>query len=138
NIFGGMQRGGGGQGFFRKPYHYESDAVGLRDVPIPVWTTKSFHATYEAPNIAPPIQAELTYYLVQEQGKDLRIAGIVKSGLAVDLDDIWLFYLDKAYPIAGGLAKGADLKIRLELGDGKPVKDWSSSGADGTRTQTAQ
>jgi len=134
NMFGGMQRGGG-QGFFRKPYRYDADAAGLLDVPIPVWTTKSFHASWEAVNIPPPIHAELSY---PARNKDPHLVGMLKNGLAVDLDDAWVFYFDKVYPIEGGLPKGAEIKISLESTQGKGVTEWSAGSRDGDRPQTAQ
>ena len=133
---GGMGRpGGSGQGFFRKPYRYDADASGLIDVPIPVWTTKSFHASWEAPNIPPPIHAELSYPL---RNDDMHLTGVLKNGLAVDLDDAWIFYFDKAYPIEGGLPRGAEIKIGLEAAKGKGISEWSGGARDGDRPQTAQ
>ncbi|MCI0683832.1 MAG: hypothetical protein L0Y71_17135 [Gemmataceae bacterium] len=139
NMFGGMGARGSGQGFFRKPYSYEPDAVGLRDVPIPVWTTKSFHAAWEMTGLPPPLQVDLSYHQQQEQGKDMRISGTIKSGLAVDLEDVWLLYLDKAYPIDGGLAKGVERPISFEAREGQGIRDdWAQSQRDGPRLQTAQ
>lgn len=138
DMFGGMGARGSGQGFFRKPYRYEADAVGLLDVPIPVWTTKSFHAAYEMPNLAPPMEVDLTYFQQLEKGKDLRLAGTIKNGLAVDLEDVWLIYINKAHAIDGGLPKGAAIPISLE-GEGKTIRDdWAVSNRDGDRVQTAQ
>jgi hypothetical protein len=132
---GGMGRAGGGQSFFRKPYRYDADASGLLDVPIPVWTTKSFHASWEALNIPPPIHAELNY---PTRDQDPHLTGVLKNGLAVDLDDAWIFYFDKAYPIEGGLPRGAEIKISLESTKGKGVAEWSTGSRDGDRPQTAQ
>jgi hypothetical protein len=136
--FGGMGQRGSGQGFFRKPYTYEADATGLRDVPIPVWTTKSFDAAWEMNNLAPPVEVDLTYFQQLEKGREVKIAGTIKSGLAVDLDDVWIIYIDKAYPIDGGLAKGAAAQVHLE-GQGKSIRDeWAVANRDGNRLQTAQ
>src|SRR5262249_29558562 len=125
-----------GQSFFRKPYRYEVDAMGLLDVPIPVWTTKSFHAAYEVPNVTPPLQADLTYF--QQQQRDLQLSGTVKSNLAVDLQDVWLIYMDRAYAVEGGLPKGAEIKIHFEDAQKKAISDWAARGEDGDRPQTAQ
>ncbi len=135
--FRGMGRGGG-QGFFRKPYHYEADATGLVDVPIPVWTTKAFEASWEINSLAPPLDAKLTYYVGIEKGKELRVAGTIKSGLGVDLEDAYLFYLDQAYPIEGGVPKAKEILLSLELGQGKKISEWAPAGKDGNRLQTAQ
>lgn len=135
NMFGGMQRGGG-QGFFRKPYRYEADATGLLDVPIPVWTTKTFHAAWEAVNVAPPFQAQLVYH--QQQDKEMVLTGTLKSGLAVDLEDAWLLYFENAFPLEAGLPKGSEIKIQLNRAKARSIsKEWAS-GNDGERVQTAQ
>src|SRR5262249_45460821 len=48
--FAGMGASGrrGSTSLFSRTYSYEPKATGLRDVPIPVWTTKSFTASWEA------------------------------------------------------------------------------------------
>lgn len=108
---GDMGRSGSG-GFFRRPYEYTEDYAGLRGVPIPVWTTKAFTASWEQSLASTPFVHELTYF----QNKDIVVAGKLENHLAVDLVDVWLFYDDKFYPIDGGLksVKNAPA-VRLEL-----------------------
>jgi hypothetical protein len=135
--FGGMGARGGSQGFFRKPYSYNEDASGIRDVPIPVWTTKSFQAAWEVQNATPPLDVDLSYAQGRVDGKDLRLSGKITSKLPVDLENAWLIYLDKAYPL-DTVPKGQELKIALEHGHAKEMSQWFAAAEDGSRIQTAQ
>src|SRR5437016_2055363 len=49
--FSGIGATGRGRspGLFSRSYSYEPSAVGLQGVPIPVWTTRSFTASWVAP-----------------------------------------------------------------------------------------
>jgi hypothetical protein len=98
----GMGRSGSA-GFFRKPYYFRDDANGLEGVPIPVWTTKAFSASWEQTLKAPPFVVDLFYHKKQIDGKDVKITGKLENHLAVDLIDVWLIYDDRCYPITEGL-----------------------------------
>lgn len=119
------------QGFFRRPYAFADDARGIVGVPIPVWTTKSFHATWEASLPKLPFQADLVYHLREFQGINVKLTGTVKSNLPVDLEDVWVFFGGHCYPVPGGLPgtqKGGDpAKLALALKDRKEVANWVSS-----------
>lgn len=151
--FGGMGSGGTGQGFFRKPYYYGSQdpgspprdetlPTGVTGVPIPVWMSKAFTAAWEAPTKVPPVIAELAYHHQPVDGRDLKVTGTLRSNLAVDLVDLWLLYGGKAYPIESGLPAAKDgaapIKIRTELNQGKPLRDWFNINPVTTRPQTSQ
>ena len=101
---GGMNNmgrpGGGSGGFFRRPYDYTEDANGLRGVPIPVWTTKAFMASWEEPLIKPPFVVDLAYHLKKDE---LKISGTLDNHLGVDLIDVWLIYNKRCYPLEAGL-----------------------------------
>src|SRR5207244_4534866 len=97
------------QALFEKPYLYADDATGLRYVPVPVWSTRSFTASYRAPlpkadgKDRPPIG-------IDDKGKPLAISndgkglvGQLTNNLPVTLRDVCLFYRDKAY-LLGDLA----------------------------------
>jgi hypothetical protein len=142
NDFGGMGRGGSGQGFFRKPYYYgelpnydseppmgETLPSGVSGVPIPVWMSKAFAASWETAAKVPPVVADLFYHRHPVDGKDLKISGTLRSNLGVDLVDTWLIYGDRAYPIDNGLPAKQDqagLKLHLELQQAKSLGqgDW--------------
>src|SRR5205085_2237553 len=112
---------------FRKPYYYgkgepydhtETAPTGLSGVPIPVWMAKAFSASWETNSQTPPMTADLSFHQAPVGGKDIRLSGTLRSNLAVDLVDVWLFYADKVYKIDGGLPAGkgdaALIKIAME------------------------
>ena len=78
--FGAMGRSGS-QGFFRRAYSYAEEAKGMRDVPIPVWTTKAFDASWEAalPKAALSGRPGLSHTRVQ--GKNFKLTGTIKNNL---------------------------------------------------------
>jgi hypothetical protein len=94
---------GGSAGFFRKPYTIRADAAALEGVPIPVWTTKAFSASWEQTLKTTPFVVDLVYHTRPVQGKELKVSGKLENHLAVDLIDVWLLYDDNCYPIHGGL-----------------------------------
>lgn len=94
---------GGSAGFFRKPYAFREDASGLEGVPIPVWTTKAFSASWEQKLDKSPFVFDLTYHLKEVRGQDFKITGKIENHLGVDLVDVWLVYDNRFFPIEGGL-----------------------------------
>jgi hypothetical protein len=46
NSIGGVERPGS-QSLFRRPYIYAAQAAGLKDVPVPVWASRSFTASWQ-------------------------------------------------------------------------------------------
>ncbi|MCS7045990.1 MAG: hypothetical protein NZO58_06515, partial [Gemmataceae bacterium] len=132
--FGGIGQRGSGPGFFRKPYRYERGAGGLSDVPIPVWTTKSFNATWEAIPIAPPIQGRLSY----TRGIDWKVSGTLTNNLGVDLEDVWLFHHNRYFRLAAGFPRGGELTINLQAGQDRSINHWNDAARDGTRATSAQ
>lgn len=89
--------------FFGRPYKFREDAAAVKEVPIPVWTTKAFCASWEQPLKAPPFAADLVYHRKPVKGRDLKISGKLENHLAVDLTDVWLIYDDRCFPIPDGL-----------------------------------
>lgn len=126
----GMGRSGT-QGLFRRPYSYAPEARGLINVPIPVWTTKSFSAAWET-SLKNPFAGKLVYHQAAVGGKDLKLSGTLRSRLAVDLEDLWIFYGDRCWQVDGKLAgtagkdaKGeADLALELETLKAQPIRTW--------------
>ena len=92
-----------GRGFFRRPYAFAEDYSGLESVPIPVWTTKAFVASWEQPIAKPPFVADLIYHQKDPENKQIKVSGKLENHLGVDLVDVWLFYNKRIYPIPGGL-----------------------------------
>jgi hypothetical protein len=80
----------GRQSLFRHYYEYAPRAVGLRGVPIQVWTTKGFQADWAAPleTGTPPFENRLRH----PPGRPDEVIGNVTSHLPVALDDAILIY----------------------------------------------
>jgi hypothetical protein len=151
NDFGGMGRGSG-QGFFRRPYFYgdqpdgavqeETLPDGITGVPIPVWMSKAFSASWEATTATPPVVADLVYHRHQVENRDIKVSGTLRSNLAVDLEDVWLFYADRCYQIEKGLpgksggAAGAAIKVAVE--NGIPCQNWFGQRDNTDRPTTSQ
>ncbi|HLJ98208.1 MAG TPA: hypothetical protein VKU02_33930 [Gemmataceae bacterium] len=87
-----MSYGGTGraqsQGLFRRAYEYLPDANGLVGVPIQVWSTKSFAASWQAPldRAQPIISADL-----QRSKESSLLSGKITSRLPVDLEDVVIY-----------------------------------------------
>jgi hypothetical protein len=119
---------GGSSSFFRKPYLFAEDASALQGVPIPVWTTKAFSASWEQRLPKTPFKAELVYH----HEKEIRLSGKLENHLGVDLVDTWILFDGRSYPIAGGLKrmdKEALAKdIELTTVSAQEIKAWAASG----------
>jgi hypothetical protein len=111
-------------GFFKKPYTFREDAAALEGVPIPVWTTKAFTASWELPLKSPPFVANLSYHV----GKDVKVSGTLENHFAVDLVEAWLLYEDYFYPIPGGLKslKSGGKAAELALEKRENISDFGN------------
>ncbi len=120
-------------GFFKRPYDFNEGKdgfIGLSGVPIPVWTTKAFAASWEQPLAGPPLIADLTYHVE----KDLRLTGKLGNNLGVDLTDVWVIYNDQFFPIESGLKSirggGEPTPITLNFNDGTDARNWLNGNAE--------
>jgi hypothetical protein len=119
----GMARAGS-QGFFRKPYTYRQVVFGLDGVPIPVWTTKAFEASWDTHLPKAPFAVNLTY---KQSGDDPpHLTGTIRSGLGVELMDAWVLYNDECYPIPDGIPAARGDKKDAAVGAKPPIatRDW--------------
>jgi hypothetical protein len=104
--------GGNSQSLFRRPYEYAGDAGGLRRVPIPVWATRTFTASWRVPlrdrttkDQPPPIQAELR---ISRDGKAL--TGALTNNLPAELQGAVLFFRGQWYQL-GDLVPGESREV---------------------------
>jgi hypothetical protein len=117
---GGTGRAGSGS-LFRRTYEYAPNAAGLRDVPIQVWATKSFTASWMAPPGEPPFKAEIKHPPADPK----TIIGTVTNNLPVDLIDVALLYKGSAYALD---RLDAGVPKRLELTGQLSVTNWLGKG----------
>jgi hypothetical protein len=133
----------GSRSLFNRPYEYAPAATGLERVPIPVWSIRSFTASWRTPlPDQPPILAtgrddkDLNTLYADRNGK---VNGTIKNNLPVTLKDVYLFYQGKWYrpPDQTGtqgytLAPGASFPVQGwnvapafdANSPGRPVADW--------------
>jgi hypothetical protein len=99
--------GGNAQSLFRRPYEYTEDAGGLLRVPIPVWATRTFTASWRVPlkdrqaKDRPPLMA--SGLRISRDGKAL--TGTITNNLPAELQGTVLFFLGKGYRL-GDLVPG--------------------------------
>jgi hypothetical protein len=106
---------------FPEPYKFAVDGAGVEKMPIPVWSTRSFTASWRAPLSAerPPIEANLELSRVEP-----RIPrGQIISHLSVELQDVLLFYRGKWHPL-GSLVPEQPKNIDNLINAGNPRDDF--------------
>jgi hypothetical protein len=129
------------QSLFRRTYDYAPEAAGMQGVPIQVWSTKSFSASWERPFDAAraPLQANLRR-LASQQG----IEGSITSRLAAPLEDAVLIYGEgradaKVYSL-GTLFPGTPKRLNAST-PATSIQQWVTqaygSGAAGSATSGA-
>jgi hypothetical protein len=114
------------QSLFSRTYRYAPDAAGLEGVPIPVWTTKAFTASWAAPLPRLAFTADLHH---QAENQDAQLVGTIQSHLPVDLKDVQVFYGTKVYTLDQPLKAGAEpLKVALVPGRGNDPdrREWNA------------
>jgi hypothetical protein len=117
------------QGLFRRAYEYAPDAAGLVGVPIPVWSTKAFTASWESPLPQLPFTADLHYNPAEPE----QLHGTLKNNLPGNLSDAWIYYGGKWYPFEGGLprarAGGQPVKVSPDPNRGTKADVWITATA---------
>jgi hypothetical protein len=139
-YYGGSGRAGS-PSWIRNPYRYGNDRSTLLDVPVPIWGTKSFWASWsrkeEDRPLSSPVQIDLTYHQKQHKGRDVKITGTITNNLPTDLTDAWILYHSYAYPV-GDLPTGKATEIGLEASTGLLYRDWGARADKQEGTATAQ
>jgi hypothetical protein len=125
----------GSASLFRQPYEYARDAAGIENVPIPVWSTHTFLASWRTgfAGNKPPVRAEL----VRRPEADAVVTGKIVNDLPVDLEDVYLIYHNKWYKMPGdgrlvgkedqgkgGQFEVADLEMKENSRLSRPMETW--------------
>jgi hypothetical protein len=112
----------GSPGLFRRAYEYAEDATGVRGVPVPVWATRAFTASWRAPaGEVPPVEAD-----VRLARDGTALVGTLVNHLPVELQGVGLFYRGQWYTVPV-LMPGQRLEVQSLFERGvarKPVADW--------------
>ncbi len=117
------------QSLFSRAYTYAEGAKGINKVPIPVWTSKAFSATWEDKFGKLPIQADL-YYRPTDINQTLYVN--IENQLPFALKDVHLVYGKKIYKFSNKLpAKGNNSKVefKLQIHQMGPLNNWISKHA---------
>jgi hypothetical protein len=115
----------GRQSLFRRSYDYEPVAAGMDHVPIQVWSTKGFQASWQAPidPANPPIKANLSSREVNE------VHGEITNKLPVTLQEVYLIHGKNVYPL-GTLTAGNTVRVAKIQKDIQDVNTWLKPGAN--------
>ena len=92
DALGGMQSGSNNPPLFNQPYDFAPGLDALRDVPVQIWSTKSFFARWHGQAPA-PLEAELV------ATGDGMLRGRLVNRLGIELTDARLHYDRWVYPI---------------------------------------
>jgi hypothetical protein len=131
-LLGGGERTSraGMQGLFPRPYDYADEATGLVHVPVPVWATRSFSASWRAPmpNKQPPIGITDDVGPIRLARDGNGLVGRLTNNLPVALHSVSLLYREKAYFI-GTLEPGVSKRVETLFagdaeGQNRPLAQW--------------
>jgi hypothetical protein len=121
----------GRESLLRQSYDYAPRAVGLRGVPIQVWSLKGFEADWAAP--FEPEKAPVENRLRHPAGRPDDLIGAVTSNLPVALDDVLLIYRGEVAslgPLLPGIPKTVTAQVRSKF---STMKEGRIGGVDGDR-----
>jgi hypothetical protein len=109
-------------------YDYAEGASGVDRVPIPVWATRTFQASWSAPldKSKMPIVADV----YRSRADDKQLAGTITNNLPCELRNVTLFYKGQWYGY-GNLAPGKFLQVSGITSGQQPARgtdQWFSSG----------
>jgi hypothetical protein len=116
---------GGRASLLRRSYQYHPGENGLENVPIQVWSTKSFVANWSARLPADKPAAALVESRLEHPPADRSsVAGTFVNRLPIPvLTDCVAFYGGQAFPIPGGSIRAGET-IRLIWDRGQPASQW--------------
>ncbi|MFL5245432.1 MAG: hypothetical protein ACJ8FY_25325 [Gemmataceae bacterium] len=102
----------GSQGLFSRNYRYDDEMAGLEGVPVQVWSTKSFAASWQNAISSKAIESNL--HPADSQSDQL--VGEITNNLPVPLQDAVLVFRERAYPV-GSMELGSSKQVHLLKGE---------------------
>jgi hypothetical protein len=132
NVYGGTGRVGS-QSLFRRTYDYAPEATGLTGVPIQVWATKSFTASWlvRPTGDEAPFSADLKHPPADPQ----KVSGTITNNLPADLFDVTVFYKGNAYP-QGRMDAGVPKRLEFSGTANRGLKEWMNNSFAGVSPKT--
>jgi hypothetical protein len=115
---------GGRPSLLRRSYRYHAGEDGLENVPVQVWSTKSFTANWSY-DLPPAGSSALVESRLEHPPGDRTAAiGTFVNRLPIPvLSDCVAFYAGQAYPLPGGTIRAGET-VRLVLDKGIPAAQW--------------
>jgi hypothetical protein len=120
---------GGRASLLRRGYRYHAGEDGLENVPIQVWSTKSFIANWSG-SIDRSLKGEARSSTLVESrlqhppGDPATVIGTFVNRMPIPvLSDCVVFYAGQAYPLSGGTIRSGET-IRLVLDKGVLASQW--------------
>src|SRR5262249_7698062 len=108
----------------------EPDLSGLTGVSIPIWTSKTFAASWEMPLTRLPFEADLVYHT---PSSEVKVSGTLKSNLPMDLEEAWIFYRNR--PVALGTLPAGKVQASATEKE-QEVQGWAGLDAPKERGRT--
>lgn len=130
----GLGRAGssGPLGKRNRAYLYTPAAAGLEQVPVPIWTTKSFRASWERALKKLPFEAQLYYHQKPLKDRDVKIRGTFKNNLPADLMDVWFISGDRCFQRKDKILASEEVPILFESHESRDLGAWAKApDADG-------
>jgi hypothetical protein len=120
----------GSSGLFPRPYEYADEAAGLLRVPVPVWATRSFAASWRAPvePKKPPVGITDEVGPIRRARDGEGLVGRLTNNLTTELRSVALFYREKWCSL-GTLAPGESRRVeplfaRDAQGQNRQLSQW--------------
>ena len=131
----------GSPSLFRQPYAYAEDASGLERVPIPVWSTRSFQASWRRaidPD-QPPIDGRASSPAGDATDDPNKLIGTITNNLPVELQSVTLFYRGQLLPAAQPASPGATFHVQALCDAGRSAggQQWLNGRRRWRPTHTA-
>jgi hypothetical protein len=122
NVHGGTGRAGS-QSLFRRTYDYAPEAAGLAGVPIQVWATKSFTASW----VVRPTSDDAPFLAVLKHppADPQKIVGTITNNLPADLVDVTVFYKGNVYA-QGRMDAGVPKRLDFSGSTNRGLREWMS------------
>jgi hypothetical protein len=130
---GGVGRARSQGGLFRRAYDYAPEATGMIRVPIQVWATKNFVASWDVP--LDPSKPIVVANLEHPRGNPDAITGSITSNFPVPLQNVAIYQVHggsgRWYPMEN-LLPGVPQRLDniLAAGNGQEVGSWINSETD--------
>lgn len=129
----------GGGLYNTRSYNYAEDARGVENVPVPVWSTKSFRSTWDLEFAQSPLEVDLYY---RENDPDQKISGTIRNKLPINLEDVQIVYgedyVDLGQDLPGMNAGSPAIPVDFGWHNFGDMKRWAKIGGAGNASNKVE